>query len=432
MHATRYQFTNQSLYSLIREVLTEHHQDKPKQYEIPTVDCLMSALGMFSLKYPSLLQFEKDRLGENTLRYNLNTLFGVSRAPCDTQMRERLDGMDLTGIRAANKALIGRLQRGKVLENWKFLEQSYLVPLDGTGFFSSPTVHCDSCCEKKHKSGEVTYHHQMVVGSIVHPDRKQVFPLGFEPVVKSDGQAKNDCELNAAKRWLDNFRKEHPKLPVTVVGDGLFSNGPFISLLEEHGCHYILVAQEKDHQYLYDWFWKAEAPDVTELEDTEATVHKRYRFMENVPLNERRCEQLVNVVFYEELCSKGKNHRWLWVTDLQVTSETVKQIVKAGRARWKIENETFNTLKNQGYHFEHNYGHGNKTLSNVLAGLMLLGFLLDQCLESLNVEFIKSLQKCGSRARLWEDFRFLIRWCRIESWDVVYVSILDPPKLQLI
>jgi hypothetical protein len=431
MHTTRDQFTNDSLFSLIRGALSQHHQDKPKHYEISTVNCLMSALGMFSLKYPSLLQFEKDRVSEKTLRYNLHTLFGVLRAPCDTQMRERLDGLDLTGIRAANKAIIGRLQRGKVLENWKFLDQSYLVPLDGTGFFSSPTIHCDYCCEKHHKSGEITYSHQMVVGSIVRPDMKQVLPLGFEPIVKNDGQEKNDCERNASKRWLENFREAHPKLPVIIVGDGLFSNAPFIEMLEEHRCHYILGAQEKDHKYLYDWFWKAEVPDMTEFEERTGKVHKRYRFMENVPLNDSRSEKLVNVIFYEEIDAKGKKRCWLWVTDLKVTKENVRQIVKAGRARWKIENETFNTLKNQGYSFEHNFGHGNKTLSNVLAGLMLLAFLVDQCLEAVNLDFIKALQKRGSRSRLWEDFRFLVRWCCVENWAVMYASILDPPSLQL-
>ena len=114
-----------------------------------------------------------------------------------------------------------------------------------------------------------------------------------------------------------------------------------------------------------------------------------------------------------------------------MTKENVRQIVKAGRARWKIENETFNTLKNQGYSFEHNFGHGNKTLSNVLAGLMLLAFLVDQCLEAVNLDFIKALQKRGSRSRLWEDFRFLVRWCCVENWAVMYASILDPPSLQL-
>ena len=143
MNQTRNQFTHNSLLSLVRENLSLHHQDKPKKYDIPTVDCLMSGLAMFSLKYPSLLQFEKHRKSEETtLCHNMRNLYGVPRVPCDTQMRERLDGQKLTGIRAANKAILGRLQRGKVLEDWKFLDH-YLVPLDGTGFFSSSSIHCD-------------------------------------------------------------------------------------------------------------------------------------------------------------------------------------------------------------------------------------------------------------------------------------------------
>ncbi len=432
MNKTREHFTNDSLFSLIRGALNHHHQDKPKQYEISTVDCMVSALALFSLKYPSLLQFEKDRQSEEAiLRHNLRTLYSVNKAPCDTQMRDRLDGLGLTGIRSANKAIIGRLQRGKVLENWKYLDQYYLLGLDGTGFFSSPTIHCNSCCEKRHKNGDVTYSHQMVVGSIVHPDMRQVLPIGFEPIVKSDGQQKNDCERNASKRWLDNFREAHPKLPVVIIGDGLFSNGPFIDMLEHHRCHYILVCQEKDHKYLYDWFWKAEAPDVTEFKETVGKVHKRYRFMVNVPLNDSRSDKLVNVVFYEEIDAKGIKRSWVWVTDLKVTQKNVREIVKAGRARWKIENETFNTLKNQGYNFEHNYGHGTKTLSNVLAGLMLLAFLVDQCLEAVNLDFKQVLQKLETRSRLWQKIRSGVQWFLVESWDAIYASILAPPKFVL-
>jgi len=428
MYATREPYTNRSLLSLIRAAFNEHHKDPHKRYDIPTVDNLMSGLAVFSLKYPSLLQFEDDRQSERTLRHNLRTLYGIPRAPCDTQMRTRLDGLGLEGIRKAGKHVINRLQRGKVLEQWQFLDNQYLLSLDGTGFFSSSSIHCDSCCEKHHKNGEVTYSHQMVVGSIVHPDIRQVLPIGFEPIVKSDGQEKNDCERNASKRWLEEFRRSHPQLSVIVVGDGLFSNGPFIDMLEQHRCCYILVCQEKDHKYLYDWFWKAEAPDVTEFTEQVGKVQKRYRFMESVPLNESRSEKLVNVVFYEEIDAKGVKRRWLWVTNLAITKENVRKIVQGGRARWKIENETFNTLKNQGYNFEHNYGHGNKTLSNVLAGLMLLAFLIDQCLEAVNLNFKQVLEKCRSRIRLWEDLRCAFRWFCVESWEALYALILAPPQ----
>ena len=431
MHRTRDQFRTTSLLTLVRSTLSQHHKDKGKAYKISTVDALMSGLAVFSLKQPSLLQFDKENKPGKTLFDNLRTLYGVKHAPCDTQMRERLDGLELNGIRESMKSVVGRVQRGKELENWKFIEGSYLVPLDGTGIFSSTAIHCSSCLEKHHKNGDITYSHQMLVGSIVHPSLRQVLPLGFEPIIKADGATKNDCERNASKRWLNEFRRAHPKLPVIIVGDGLFSNAPFIEELEKHRCHYILGCKEDDHKYLYDWFKHAEFPDVIEFEETTDKFHQRYRFMNNVPLNESHQEKLVNVVYFEETDKKGVKRKWCWVTDIQITEKNVRDIVKGGRARWKIENETFNTLKNQGYNFEHNYGHGKKTLSNVLGGLMLLAFLIDQCLEALNLEFKQVLQKLGSRASLWDRLRSGFQWFFVESWEAFYAAILGPPQFTI-
>ena len=191
------------------------------------------------------------------------------------------------------------------------------------------------------------------------------------------------------------------------------------------------MAKEKDHKHLYDYFWKAEPPDVTEFMETVQGVKKRYRYMSDVPLNEAHPDLLVNVVFYEEIDKKNVKHKWLWVTNLEVTADVAKEITKGGRCRWKIENETFNTLKNQGYNYEHNFGHGNKTLSNLLAGLMLLAFLIDQCLESMTLEFKGALTKCISRIRLWESIRSLFNVFLIDNWDKIYANILDPPVLFL-
>jgi len=430
MHQTRTQFKVDSLLGLVRGVFKDQNQDKPDFYEIPTADCLMSALAMFSLKYPSLLQFDQD-LNEKCLRHNLRTLYGVKKAPCDTRMRERLDGLSLSCSRLAMKALFARLQRGKVLERWKFMDQYYLVSLDGTGFFSSSQVHCSHCCQKRHSNGTITYSHQMVVGSIVHPDVRQVLPIGFEPIHKNDGAKKNDCERNASKRWLEDFRHQHPQLPTVIIADGLSANGPFLDLLEQYRCHYILVCQEKDHTYLWEWFWKAEKPDFTEIQETVGGVQKTYRFMKDVPLSDSRSDKRVTVIFYQEEHPNGQKKTWGWVTDLTVTPETVREIARGGRTRWKIENETFNTLKNQGYHFEHNFGHGKKTLSNVLAGLMLLAFLIDQCLEAVNLDFQKIMKKMKQRTRLWHRIRSGFQWVHIETWDAFYSSILDPPFLTL-
>lgn len=445
MNRTRSQFTPGSLFGLTRDCFHQLTQgvlgggrseggsngSSERQKKISLVDCLLSALAVFSLKYASLLQFDKEASStESALRHNLRALFGVDRAPCDTSMRERLDGVELGVVRGAMKAVLARLQRGKVLEQWKFLGRYFLISLDGSGFFSSANIHCNQCCEKHHRNGTITYSHQMVVGSVVCPGLRQVLPIGFEPIVKKDGEKKNDCERKASKRWLENFRKDHPQLPTVIVADGLSSNDPFIENLEKNRCSYILVCKNDDHKYLWNWFWAAEKVDVTEFEETIDHTHKRYRFMKNVPLNESS-QRLVTVVHYHETRPDGKTYACGWITDLEVTHKNVRDIVKGGRARWKIENETFNTLKNQGYEFEHNFGHGFKTLSNLLAGLMLLAFLIDQSLEAVNLDFKKALQKLKQRCYLWETIRSSVKMILFKAWDDVYASILDPPVFSL-
>lgn len=263
------------------------------------------------------------------------------------------------------------------------------------------------------------------------------YQFGFEPIVKEDGAEKNDCERNASKRWLKEFRKQHPQLPTVIVADGLFANDPFIEMLEQHRCHYILVCKEDDHKYLWDWFWAAESLDMVAFTEIETNVTKHYRFMHNVPLN-GGSDRLVTVIHIQEIHTKSEKSKRKkndfscgWITDLPVTPENVREIIEGGRSRWKIENETFNTLKNQNYNFEQNYGHGFKTLSNVLAGMMLLAFLIDQTLESVNVDFQRSLKYLKQRCNLWRHIQARFTLLCFENWEQLYNSILDPPVVRI-
>ena len=192
-------------------------------------DCLMSGLAVFGLKYPSLLQFDRDARTDETVRANLSSLYAIERAPCDTALRERLDEVDPRALRGVFKRVFAALQRGKGLEGFTCLGGHYLLSVDGTGYFSSSRVHCKHCCEKRHKDGRITYYHQMLGAVLVHPEQREVFPLAPEPIVKGDGATKNDCERNAAKRLLRDVRREHPHLKLIVVEDGLASNGPHIN-----------------------------------------------------------------------------------------------------------------------------------------------------------------------------------------------------------
>ncbi len=193
------------------------------EVEIPLADALMSAFAMFSLKDPSLLAFDHRRRNPND---NFRTIYGINRVPSDSQMRAVLDPVDPADLRAPFREIFRRLQRGQVLKRFVYLDGHYLLSLDGTTYFSSSKIHCSSCLEKHHRNGSVTYSHQLLGATLVHPDLKEVIPLAPEPIIQQDGQAKNDCERNATRRWLKRFRQEHPHLPVIVVEDALSANAP--------------------------------------------------------------------------------------------------------------------------------------------------------------------------------------------------------------
>jgi hypothetical protein len=106
-------------------------------------------------------------------------------------------------------------------------------------------------------------------------------------------------------------------------------------------------------------------------------------------------------------------------------------LMRGARARWKVENETFNTLKNQGYHFEHNFGHGNNNLSTVLMHLMILAFLIDQIQQRGCRLFQAALTAAQSKTRLWRKLRARFDLCLIPDWDTLYRSIIQPPLLPL-
>jgi Transposase DDE domain len=410
-----------SLFNLLHGSFANIADDGVDEVEIPLSDALMAAFAMFSLKAPSLLAFDKQRA-----EGNLNTIYGIPHAPCDTRMRERLDPVSPESLRPSFKIVFRQLQRGKALEPMVFLNGHYLVALDGTEYFSSKTIHCASCLHKEHRNGSITYYHQMLGAAIIHPDFRAVIPLMPEPIVKQDGTEKNDCERNAAKRFMAKLRQDHPHLKFIITEDALSSNAPHIETLHDYGCHYILGVKEGDHAYLFNQVQAAEeAGRVTSYErhDRAAGVMHRFRFVNNVPLNESRADVRVNFIEYWEI-GQDKGQHFSWVTDLRVSKRNVYQLMRGGRARWKIENETFNTLKNQGYHFEHNYGHGEQHLSVVFATLMMLAFLVDQTQQLCCAWFQAVWAKLGSKRLLWERMRALFYDYAFASMRQLFEALL--------
>lgn len=386
---------------------------------------------MMLFQDPSLCNFQR-RLQDVYQKSNLHSIFAVSDIPKDSQMRDLLDEVAPGDLEPAFTAFLSQLQRGKHLESYRVLGNRYLVPIDGSEYFSSDHIHCPGCLTQT-KKGRVRYHHNIVQAVIVHPDMKQVLPLAPEEVTNRDGTEKQDCEINAAKRLLMKLRKAHPKLPFIIGGDGLFSKQPFITACKEQEMSFILVAKPADHKVLFEYVEEITAMGevhTLELVDIKKRRHL-YRWINQIPINGSEKADDVNFFDYQIIVGHKVTYQNSWVTDLPVNADNIVELVKAGRCRWKIENETFNTLKNQGYHIEHNFGHGKKHLSMVFFLLNLLAFYVHQILE-LTDRYYQRLryEKFTSRKEFWNQLRCTFRILLFRNWEHMFEYLLNPPPIQ--
>jgi hypothetical protein len=266
----------------------------------------------------------------------------------------------------------------------------------------------------------------------MHPGCRQVIPLMPEPILNSDGNKKQDCEHQATKRFLTQLRKDHPRLPLLVGGDGLFSDGTITKHAESLGMHYIFTCKPGDHKFLMEWLeaykewpWIAETKYVQKKKEKEEHIH-RYRWRNGVPLSGQPNAPQVNYLEYE-MVKKGKvTYHCGWVTDIEINQSNVWTLINTGRCRWKIENECFNTLKNQGYNMTHNFGHGDQNLAHNMYLSILLAFLLHQIMELCDDAFKQCRLNFGSKRNLWERLRQVLTMFIIPDWNWLFDWCLDP------
>ena len=242
-----------ALFRLVRHGFARLLDDRAEEPGMALPDALMAAFARFSLTSPSLLAFDKERV-----EGNVQTIYGIEHAPCDPYMRELIDPVFPESLRPVFQDVLRQRQRGKAREPMLFLHGASLLALDGTGDFSSKTMHCTSCLHKVHRNGSMTSDHPMLGAAILHPDFREVIPLMPEPMVQHDGTAKNDGERPAAKRFLVKLRQDHPHLNCIVTEDSLSANAPHIETLHEHGCHSILGGKEGEHASLFTQVQAAE------------------------------------------------------------------------------------------------------------------------------------------------------------------------------
>jgi hypothetical protein len=343
---------------------------KNKMYSMG--DAALSAFSIFFMQSPSFLEYQRT-LEQTHGKNNARSLFGTHEIPSDNQIRSLLDHTPPIAVEPIFSYLFNKLAESGILEKHRSNLGKLLLAVDGTQYFSSKTIHCECCSTKKHANGSISYQHTVLTPVLVKPGCNKVIPLFPEFIVPQDGAEKQDCELNAAKRWLLVNGKKLAKLMTIIMGDDLYSREPLCLQLIELELDFIFVCKPTSHPTMQEYLDFLERADAIKTVVNRHWTGKRYetetyRYVHDVPLRDAQDALKVNWCSLTTTDDNGKVlYKNSFITSLKINNENVIEIVKSGRCRWKIENENNNVLKTKGYNFEHNYGHGKHFLASLLA-----------------------------------------------------------------
>jgi hypothetical protein len=425
-------FTAATLVGMIREALwslpDRRKGGNNQRYVIG--DAGLSAFSVFFLQSPSFLDYQR-RMQKERGRNNAGSLFGVHRIPSTQQIGNLLDPVAPEHLAPVFVDLVGALEEAGELAAHRVLGGRLLVALDGTRYHSSEAIHCPQCSTRTLANGKTQYYHVALTPTLVAPGQAAVFPLPPEFVQPQDGQAKQDCELNAGTRWLQRWGTHLAAWRTTVLGDDLYCHQPFCEQVLTAGCEFLLVCLPASHALLYEW-----VADFTRTGEVPTLVKTRwtgtqhltdtYRWLNDLPL--RDGDDALRVGWCELTTTDAEGtvlYRNAWASSQPLSEANVVAVVAAGRSRWKIENENNNTLKTQGYRFEHNYGHGKQHLAAVLASLTLLAFLAHTVLERLDERYQAVRRQLPSRRTFFEHLRALAQYLPFDSWDHLFNFMLE-------
>jgi hypothetical protein len=399
---------------------------KNKQYTME--DIALSAFAVFYTQCPSFLASQKE-MAETKGQSNAMTLFQIKNIPCDNQIRDVLDEVDPVELYPIYDEVFEGLRAAGALTTFQAIEGTTPIALDGTWYFSSENIHCDQCSTIRHSSGALTYYHSAITPVIVAPGQKHAIALRPEFIVPQDGHDKQDCEIAASKRWLDKEAARYRKAlnnNVTYLGDDLYAHQPFCRRVLLHSSHFIFTCKPDSHRHLFQWLAPMDSGGelrTVKMRVKDAKGHwedHTYRYANGVPLAEGEGALQVN---WCELTITGKHRKTpyhnTWVTDWKITDANVAGIVATGRSRWKIENENNNTLKTKGYHLEHNFGHGKKHLSSLLATMNMLALLTHTFLAYCDDAYRLIRAKLPTRKTFFDDVRALLRYICFPSWEAL-------------
>lgn len=390
-------------------------------------DILLAGFSVFYMQSPSFLSWQRD-MEKRKGKSNLHTLLSCDSIPSDEQIKNVLDGYSPDLLKQIYRYVIQEMRDSGVMEKL-YPEEPTLIALDGMQYHHSKSIHCEQCNTKQKRDG-IHYQHHVMLPVIVTPESKQVLALEPEFVLPQDGSEKQDCETNAAKRWLQHSLAQYDLYRVIILADDLYCRQPMCEAILSADADFILVCKPESHKTLYAYL---EQNDIEENKtyNPQEKSHYHYRYADGVPL--RKGDDALPVHWCEitVIDNQGiKRYHNTFATSLPIDQSTTPTLCRYARARWKVENEANNTLKTKGYNFEHNFGHGKQHLAAFLLSLTLIAFLFHTIFDLLDDHYRAIREALGRRDTFFHDIRALTRYHLFDSWRELLLFMMKGLEIE--
>ena len=244
-------------------------------------------------------------------------------------------------LRDIQKYIVKTLLRSKMFDKYRY-NGCFQLLFDGTGLSNHDYNLNDNCLSRKSKDGKISYYKyvlecKLVVGSIV-------ISLDSE-FIENDNmlneKQKQDCETKAFKRMIKRIKKNYPRYQFIITGDGLYATTPIINLCKKYKWYFIFNLKPDRLKQVNESF-------EGNIKCHNEVNIRNYYLSTNIEFN----KNLLNVFKYIEM-KNNKETTFRYISNLEVNNRNIKDIVKIGRKRWKIENEGFYNQKHRTFNITH-------------------------------------------------------------------------------
>ena len=402
--------------------VADPRQENLLTYPLPSL--LFSGTLMYLLRLGSRRQINFDLRNNENVEEKFHSLWEISQIPHGDTLNYAFKNIAVDEIQEVLCQLAETLIRKKVLDRWRLLGRYFRIAIDGTGELTFPERHCENCLTKKFKNGKILYYHPVLEAKLVMPNGF-AFSLLTEFIENPEDLAKGDkqdCEFKAFKRLAKRLKKRFPRLPACLLLDGLFANGPSMSICEKNRWKYITVLKDGDLKNLHRSFevaWGAHKKNrKTTLIGKNSEITQEYRWENKIRYEDSKKEvHYPNYTECVEEKANGTKAKHVWITNIKTTFNNVDVLSNnGGRLRWKIENEGFNVQKNGGYNLEHAYSR-DPNARKVFYLLLQIAHLIFQLIEKGSL-FRKAFPKgMGSQRNLAKRI--------LEAWRNLNISLSD-------